>query len=335
VPGARAPVPRRDDLPLLLKVMTTVNAPARAPFDQLPFDEVPELPRVPHAYAATLPRDLVIAWPPGRATRVHVRVMGDGPPLLLVHGFMTSSYSWRYVIAELARDFTVYAPDLPGAGASDKPMTSYAPDALAAAVGAIIDALGIRGAPVVGNSLGGYLCMRLALADPRAMSRLVNLHSPGVATGRMWALFAALRVVPGAAAIVRRLVWRDPERWVHNNVHYFDETLKSKEEHRAYAAPLSTPEGVAAFHAMLRETMDPRAMRAFVKSLADLGGRFPIPLMLMYARRDPMVPPSVGQTLRRLLPDAPFVELARGSHFAHVDAPDLFLAAVRPFLGRA
>ncbi|MCC6621949.1 MAG: alpha/beta hydrolase [Deltaproteobacteria bacterium] len=310
--------------------------PSRAPFDQLPFDAVPEAPRVPHGYAQTEAFTVPIAWPaPGATTSVHVRVMGRGPPLLLVHGFMTSSYSWRYVIADLARDFTVYAPDLPGAGRSDKPDTSYAPDALAAAIGATIDALGIRGAPVVGNSLGGYLAMRLALADPGAMGRLVNLHSPGVPTGRMWALFAALRLLPGAATIVRRLVWRDPERWVHQNVHYFDETLKSKEEHREYAAPLRTPEGVAAFHRMLRETMDPRAMRAFVKSLADLEGRFPIPLMLVYARRDPMVPPAVGAALRRLLPAATFVELARGSHFAHVDAPDLFLETVGPFLRAA
>jgi pimeloyl-ACP methyl ester carboxylesterase len=245
---------------------------------------------------------------------------------------MTSSYSWRYVFDDLARDHTVYAPDLPGAGASDKPDTSYHPERLAAAVGAIIDALGIRGAPVIGNSLGGYLCMRLALADPGAMSRLVNLHSPGVPTARMWVLKAALRLTPGAASLVRRLVWRDPERWVHKNVHYFDETLKSREEHRVYAAPLRTAEGVRAFHRMLAETLDPTPMRSFVRSLEALRGRFPIPLQLVYAKADPMVPPTVGAELRRLLPAAEFVELARGSHFAHVDAPDLFLGTVRPFL---
>ena len=304
------------------------------PFEQLPFADVPESPRVPHAFARTTARTITIAWPAGSTIHIHVRVMGvgDRPPLLLVHGFMTSSYSWRYVFEALAERYTVYAPDLPGAGRSDKPDTSYHPDRLAEAIGAIVDALGIRGAPVIGNSLGGYLCMRLALRDPGAMSRLVNLHSPGLSTARNWALKAALRLTPFAASAVRKLVWRNPQRWVHRNVHYFDETLKSREEHREYAAPLETPDGVRAFHRMLAETFDPSAMRAFRRALVALNGRFPIPLQLVYASADPMVPPIIGRQLARLLPSADYVELARGSHFAHVDAPDLFLATVLPFL---
>jgi len=84
---------------------------------------------------------------------------------------------------------------------------------LARAVIATIDALGARGATVIGNSMGGYLCMRAALIDPAAIGRLVNLHSPGVPTARMFALRWALRVLPA-----RWLLRRDPERWVHKNV---------------------------------------------------------------------------------------------------------------------
>lgn len=314
----------------------TSPIPSR-PFQQMPYAEVPELPRLPHGFAKTTGRTIAIDWPAGQRTSIHVRVMGDEgrPPLLLVHGFMTSSYSWRYVFEALARDYSVYAPDLPGAGRSGKPDTSYHPDALAHAIGAIIDALGIRGAPVIGNSLGGYLCMRLALADPGAISRLVNLHSPGLPTARNWVLKAALRITPFPAAVVRKLVWRDPRRWVHTNVHYFDESLKSREEHREYAMPLETPEGVHAFHRMLAETMDAGAMRAFRARLVALNGHFPIPLQLVYAKADPMVPPSIGKELARLLPEAEYVELERGSHFAHVDAPDLFLATALPFLAKA
>jgi pimeloyl-ACP methyl ester carboxylesterase len=304
----------------------------RRPFHQLPYDQVPESPLVPHGYHRTEALDVTIRWPIGRASRVAVRKLGAGPPLLLVHGFMTSSYSFRYVFEDLAKDFTVYAPDLPGAGRSDKPDVSYHPDRLAEAIGAIIDALGIRGAAVIGNSLGGYLCMRLALMDAGAISRLVNLHSPGLPTARMWALQAALRVTPNAGGLIRRLVSRDPERWVHRHVHYFDETLKSREEHREYAAPLRSPDGIRAFVRMLTETVDPGAMRVFVRRLRALRGRFPIPLQLVYAKADPMVPPIVGKRLARLLPSAKFVELSRGSHFAHVDAPDLFLGVTRSFL---
>ena len=65
---------------------------------------------------------------------------------------------------------------------SSKPRASYAPDRLAQSLGEIIDALGIRGTAAIGNSMGGYLLMRLALLDPGAMKRLVNLHSPGLPT---------------------------------------------------------------------------------------------------------------------------------------------------------
>ncbi len=262
---------------------------------------------------------------------VRVRVYGKGPPLLLVHGFMTSSYSFRYVLEPLGARFTCFVPDLVGAGRSDKPDASYLPDHLATSIGELLSALGIRGAPAIGNSLGGYLMMRLALRDPGATSRLVNLHSPGLPTARMRALSAALTVVGDVEPILRWLVWRSPERWVHRNVHYFDETLKSREEHAEYAAPLRTPEGIRAFARMLTETLDVAEMASFERELAARR-RFPIPLSLVYAARDPMVPPSVGDRFRALLPDARFTRLEDASHFAHVDASDRFVDAVLPFL---
>jgi pimeloyl-ACP methyl ester carboxylesterase len=178
--------------------------------------------------------------------------------------------------------------------------------------------------------MGGYLCMWLALRRPDAMSRLVNLHSPGLATPRMDALELALGWLPGARHIVDRLVARDPERWAFRNVHYWDETLKSREEAREYAAPLRTRGGRKAFTRYLGDTLKASTMRRFERTLAERS--FPIPLQLVYARRDPMVPPSVGARLSRLVPSAPITWLERGSHFAHVDAPDAFLAAVLPFL---
>ena len=59
---------------------------------------------------------------------------------------------------------------------------------------------------------------------------------------------------------------------------------------------------------------------------------FPIPLLLVYAPEDPIVPPIVGDKLAALIPNAELVKLQTGSHFAHVDAPDHFLAAIEPFL---
>jgi pimeloyl-ACP methyl ester carboxylesterase len=300
------------------------------PFRQLPFARVPETPRVPHRYAETQARTVSVQSRDLGLVRTHVRVFGAGPPLLLVHGFMTSSYSWRYVLPTLGARFTLYMPDLPGAGRSDKPRGSYAPDAIADHLLALIDALGLRGTAAIGNSLGGYLTMRAALRDPAAISRLVNLHSPGIATTRMRALRVATRVTPGWGRVVSALVRRDPERWVHRNVHYYDETLKSREEHREYAAPLRDPAGLEAFLRQLVETLDAREMDRFADALR--ARPFPIPLQLVYARRDPMVPPVVGERLAELVPDARIVWLEEASHFAHVDAADRFVEVVLPFL---
>lgn len=261
------------------------------------------------------------------------RVTGSGPPLLLVHGLMTTGYSWRYAVAQLASEFTVYIPDLVGCGESDKPARRYPPEAVAETLGAFVTALSLRGCAAIGNSMGGYLCMHLALQDRSVFSRLVNLHSPGLATARMVALRCALKSVPIWERALRAIVQRDPLKWVHRNVHYYDESLKSQEEHRVYGHPLSTASGFSAFARALEDTLDVRAMRRFERALRALG-ESPLPLQLVYARRDPMVPPSVGARLHALLPDSELVWLDEASHFAHVDATERFLDVAMPFLLR-
>ncbi len=306
--------------------------PDRPPFRPVPYDEVPALPRRPHRFWESTLRPVRIETPAWGSLEVSTRVFGRGPPLLLVHGLMTTAYSWRYVLPALGQRFTLYMPDLVGAGRSDKPDVRYHPDDLADSLGATVRALGIAGCPALGNSMGGYLAMRLVLRDPAVLGRLVNLHAPGLVTARNMALSAAWSLLPGPEAIVRALVSLSPERWVHRNVHYWDETLKSREEHREYAAPLKTPEGVRAFARNLGDTLAVSAMRDFERRLRALGGRFPVPLKLVYARRDPMVPPGVGRRLHDLLPEAELVWLEEASHFAHVDATERFLAAIGDFL---
>ncbi|MBS2022942.1 MAG: alpha/beta hydrolase [Deltaproteobacteria bacterium] len=304
------------------------------PFQQLPYADVPDVPRLPHRYFETAQRHVLVPSRHFGEVGVHTRTHGRGPPLVLIHGFMTTSYSWRYMLDLLGAHFTLHLPDLVGAGRSDKPDRSYGPEELASFIGEWMRAAGVHGAPVLGNSLGGYLSMRLALQDPKAISRLVNLHSPGLPTGRMWALKVLSSLIPFKHEVVRGLVWRDPARWVHKNVHYFDESLKSRQEHTEYAAPLRTSEGVRAFSRMLFETVDVSEMSRFRERLRALGGKFPIPLQLLYADRDPMVPPAVGDTLHALLPQAEFVRISHTSHFAHVDTPALVAEKVLPFFQR-
>jgi pimeloyl-ACP methyl ester carboxylesterase len=176
--------------------------------------------------------------------------------------------------------------------------------------------------------------MQRALRAPDSFDRLVVLHAPALPQARLRALHLALRT-PGTAAVLRRVVRRDPLRWAHRNVHYYDETLKSLEEAREYGEPLATKAGAESFVRYMADALDPTEMSRFVAELArrrDLGQQFPAPLSLIYAREDPMVPPGIGPRLHQLVPGAEFRWIEHSSHFAHVDSPDEIAALAGEFL---
>jgi pimeloyl-ACP methyl ester carboxylesterase len=294
------------------------------PFQRVPFAELPDAPRRAHGWAKTDERAITLESRAFGRMVCHARVFGSGPPLLLVHGLMTTSYSWRYVLDALGAHYTLYMPDLPGAGRSDKPDVSFAPQALATFLAEFCESQGIVGCDAVGNSMGGYLCMHAAIVRPDLFRRLVNIHSPGIPHLRYQALAAALNV-PGSEALLRWLVQRDAHRWVWRNVHYFDETLKSREELAEYAAPLMTREGVRSFARFMSQALGNGDMRAFadkLRAMRDAGQAFPVPLLLLYAERDPLVPPSNGPAFQALIPSATLRWLRDTSHFAHVDTPE-------------
>jgi pimeloyl-ACP methyl ester carboxylesterase len=311
-------------------------AASRRPFHRLPFAALPELPSRPHPYFDAPMRTLAMTSAALGPITIHYREHGEGEPLLLIHGLMTSSYSWRYVLAALGARFRVIAPDLPGAGRSDAPKGRFDAAALAAWIGEFQAALGIEGCLAVGNSLGGYLCMRHALAAPRAFARLCNIHSPALPLGRFYALHALLSA-PGAPSLLSWWVRRAPERWAHQNVHYYDETLKSLEEARVYGAPLARPDGARAFVGYLRDVMAPSGFAEFVATLRArkaAGQPFPMPLQLIYSRQDPLVPPQTGAVLHELVDGSELTWLEDTSHFAHVDSPERVAPLLIDFLTR-
>lgn len=304
------------------------------PFQRGAFDALPEHPRVAHDFARTRGVDVVVRSRPFGEMTVHYREMGEraAPPLLLVHGLMTSSYSWRYVYAALAKRYRVIAPDLPGAGRSDKPRASYAPSALAEWLGEFQRAVEIEGCLAIGNSLGGYLCMRHALREPKAFSKLVNVHSPASPDFRYRAL-GTLLSLPGSRALLRALVGRDGKKWTHKNVHYYDESLKSLEEAEEYAAPLRGEAGLAAFVGYLKDTVAASGFTEFARELSSKP--FPIPLLLLYATSDPMVPARNAAYLAKLVPSARLEMMENTSHFAHVDTPKVVVDSVTRFFDEA
>ena len=98
---------------------------------------------------------------------------GDGPPLLLVHGWPQTWYQYRLVMPALARDFTVVAVDERGIGLSDKPEAGYDLGTLAADLVALMDALGHERFALIGFDTGMFIANALAADYPDRLERLV------------------------------------------------------------------------------------------------------------------------------------------------------------------
>jgi pimeloyl-ACP methyl ester carboxylesterase len=115
-----------------------------------------------------------------RGLTLHCAVAGDGPLVVLLHGFPESWYSWRHQIPALATRFRVVAPDLRGYNESDKPrgVRAYQLDELVADVEALIAAFGARDAAIVGHDWGGGLAWTFAMERPRLTRTLAVLNCP-------------------------------------------------------------------------------------------------------------------------------------------------------------
>jgi pimeloyl-ACP methyl ester carboxylesterase len=112
--------------------------------------------------------------------RLRCVVEGEGPLVLLLHGFPETSRAWRKQIPALAQRFRVVAPDLRGFGASDKPkgIAAYRTSVVAGDIVGLIGAFGSERAHVVGHDWGGGVAWTVATLHPEAVDRLVVLNCP-------------------------------------------------------------------------------------------------------------------------------------------------------------
>jgi pimeloyl-ACP methyl ester carboxylesterase len=110
--------------------------------------------------------------------RLHAVIGGDGPPLLLIHGWPETWYYWRFVMPELARDFEVIAVDQRGIGLSEKPEDGYDTGTLAGDLVALMDALGHQRFAAVGVDTGMLIGYALAADHPDRVERVALGEAP-------------------------------------------------------------------------------------------------------------------------------------------------------------
>jgi pimeloyl-ACP methyl ester carboxylesterase len=260
---------------------------------------------------------------------ISVNEAGSGPPVILVHGLGATKVSMLPTVAALAAaGHRAIALDLPGFGDSVKPIrAAYDAAFFARAVVALMDALGLERADLVGNSLGGRVAIETGLRVPERVGRL-GLLAPSLAwlRGRPWA--PLLRLVapqlglvqpaprPLVEAIVRAVVPGSAERWTAAGI---DEFLRS----------YLTPRGRAAFYAAARHIYleAPHGPRGLWTRLP----RLQAPSLFVWGRADHLVPIGFERHVAQALPGARQLELDCG-HVPQLEAPEATHAALHAFL---
>ena len=109
---------------------------------------------------------------------IRYNVIGGGPPVLLVHGWLSSSRVWEQLAGRLAQRFTVYTLDLTGFGESDKPLSGYGVRYGSRLLYAFCAHFGLTRANVIGHDIGGDMAVKLASDHPDVVGRLVLVATP-------------------------------------------------------------------------------------------------------------------------------------------------------------
>ncbi|GAA3854420.1 alpha/beta fold hydrolase [Saccharothrix violaceirubra] len=262
---------------------------------------------------------------------VHVEVLGvDGPPVVLVHGFLTSSYTWRHVAPLLASGFRVYLVDLPACGRSPVPRSrEWDARRCVALLGGVLDHLGVERPVLAGSQMGGSLVAWFTALHPERVGRLVVMAAGALGEARsnllLYRLLANPLVGPVLARAFPRTAFGDKWRDAHG--------------------PGFTPEvdAVDRYHRQLRERGS--AIAAFGLGFRrDYGAEFDrlapllagcaVPTLLLFGQDDPLVPPSTGRRFRELLADAELVLLPGCGDFPQEERAEEVAVAVVRFLTR-
>ncbi|HEU5472769.1 MAG TPA: alpha/beta fold hydrolase [Actinophytocola sp.] len=249
--------------------------------------------------------------------RLAYRELGSGPPVLLLHGWPTSSYLWRGVMPAIARHSCVIALDLPGFGGSDKPLdVRYDFDLYARVLDGFLDRLEMDPVDLAVHDISGPIAVHWALRNPGRVRRLALLNTllyPELHPEVVEFATALARpetrddlVSPAGLARIMRLGCAEEAR-------LSDEAIAAVQ--RPYADP-------AARLALARAgfNLNPRGF-------AEIADRLPaldVPVRIIYGERDRVLP-DVAETMarvRRDLPGAEVTTLPDCGHFIQEEAPD-------------
>lgn len=235
----------------------------------------------------------------------------EGPPLVLIHGVGNQAGSWVKVAGDLSLTRKLIVPDLAGHGESGPAAGPLRMADLVAGLGAVLDAEKVGGdAVLVGNSMGGWVAMRYALAHPERVSRLVLVDSSGI-YGDLGGITLLPKTREEALELVRAIgagTEPDPAGFV------LDDLIEK-------IGAGATPRVVAGL----------AAADFLEKDLAGLA----TPADLLWGAADKLLPLAYGRRLEAMIPRARFTELPGAGHVPQQQVPRLFVEKLTEILAAA
>jgi pimeloyl-ACP methyl ester carboxylesterase len=234
---------------------------------------------------------------------------GEGPPLVYLHGVAPSG-EWLHLYSLLAREFTVYVPDHPGFGRTERPEWLEGMDDLVLHYEELFRILGLERPAVVGFSLGGWLGAELAVTYPDLIGALVLLNAAGL--HRDEALIPDLAALKGEA--LSQTVFHDPIAAEA----YFTQRRRPAERMKLYRG--MTTAALLAWNPWFDPKLERRLRRISVPTLA------------LWAEHDRLIPPLYGEVYHQAIAGSKLEILPVCGHMAPVERPEAVADAVLSFL---
>lgn len=262
---------------------------------------------------------------------IHIRhwVVGEGPPVVLVHGLGGVAENWLLNLAALAADWRVHVLDLPGFGRSGKPSLAYSIPCFAAFLADYLEAHNLGRTCLIGNSLGGAIALQLALEHPERVSALVLADSAGFSRHVPSAL--RLAMLPGIGEV---LVRPSPllANWILRRC-YCDASLITEEMTRILGAVLDEPGLTSSLLHILRQLLRHQSAQSVEVFLAGLR-TLAVPSLVIWGREDRVLPVGDAYTAAAVLPDVELEIFERCGHLPQMECAELFNQRVIDFLKR-
>jgi len=262
---------------------------------------------------------------------LHSETHGEtGPPLLLLHGFGTTGYTWSRWVPTLSRSHRVHVVELKGFGDAPKPRDGrYSPLDQASLLQDWIVQNDLRDLTVVGHSLGGGVALLTALGmQGRARGRICRLVLlAGIAYPQTLSRYLRVLGTPVLGPLLLRLlplrrILRVAMRRAYHPSHPVSESHVG-----AYLQPLRGAGGRYALSRSAAQLMTPESV-----SLTGRYGELDLPTLLIWGRNDPVVPLWVGERLAADLPDARLEILDECGHMPQEEAAEESLRHLMRFL---